>query len=1012
MTSSPGPFVHLRANPRLLVGREREQRLLREHLAGAIAGRGRLVLVGGEAGIGKSTLVAAAAQEATDLGVLVLGGACYDLTATPPYGPWRELAAGHRGEDGLPPLPAAFRDDEGIAEARGQGALFAQVRRFMAAVAAVRPAVVVLEDLHWSDPASLDLLRFVARELVADRVLLVGTYRADELTRHHPLYYLLPALVRETGADRIDLRRLDATAVRELIAGRYPLPESDAARLVAHLQARAEGNPFYVRELLRTLEDEAVLRPSGNAWILGDLDRAQVPLLLRQVVDGRVGRLGEEARDLLARAAVIGQEVPLDLWSAVSGRPEEHLLDVAERAVEAHLFEAAGDGASLRFTHALIREALYEGILPLRRRGWHRRAGEALATGQVTLGKAGTEPDPDAVAHHFQQAGDERAEAWLVRAGERAQRAYAWRTAAERLAAATELLVADPARARERGWLLYRVGRLLRFSDHARAHTFLAEAERVAAAVADPLLAAYALVDGGMVRCFGGDLRRGLAEMEAGVAALDALPTAPVAVDAPLTTWVAASVPDAVRGDAPPPTPGVNPRRGPLVMWLANGGRFAEARSMGETYLEQVATVPRPDDVVLGSVADTHHGLGIAYAALGQPDAARRALEQARAAHRAIDHHILVAMGAVQEWINVVAPYRTTQPAERRRVMAEAEAAWARAGEALATGGPPHFAYFGYPIGILLLEGTWADARELERAARADPTVFWSNVVAGLGVLARDQGLPELAWDLVRESLPEGPATEPGGTPYRPTVALQRLAAELALDAGDLGLARAWIEAHDRWLTWSEAVLGQAEALLLWARYHRRAGDTGAAWRQAEAALARAGTPPQPVARLAAHRLLGELATKAGRLANAERHLGESLALADACAAPFERALTLLALAELHAARDRREEALGLLAEGRAVCARLGAAPTLARVDALSATLAAAPAADGDAFGLSARERQVLRFVTEGLTDAEIGRQLAISPRTVGQHLRSVYNKLGVSSRAAATRLAVERRLI
>ena len=317
---------------------------------------------------------------------------------------------------------------------------------------------------------------------------------------------------------------------------------------------------------------------------------------------------------------------------------------------------------------------------------------------------------------------------------------------------------------------------------------------------------------------------------------------------------------------------------------------------------------------------------------------------------------------------------------------------------------------------LLLLEGIWVDARELERAARSSRsrTVFtWWRVIAGLGALARDQGMSTLAWELVREALPDGPTTEPGGTYFLSTLGLQRLAAELALDAGDLGLARAWIEAHDRWLTWGGTLLGQAEGRLLWARYHRLAGEPGLAREHAEEALARADAPAQPLARLAAQRCLGELATEEGRLADAEQHLGDALALAETCAAPFERARTLLAMAECRAANGDIGEARALLDEVRATCTPLGAAPTLARVDALATNLTSAPVAVADhPAGLSARELEVLRLVAEGLTDAEAAARLSISPRTVGQHLRSIYNKLGVSSRTAATRVAVEDRLL
>lgn len=310
---------------------------------------------------------------------------------------------------------------------------------------------------------------------------------------------------------------------------------------------------------------------------------------------------------------------------------------------------------------------------------------------------------------------------------------------------------------------------------------------------------------------------------------------------------------------------------------------------------------------------------------------------------------------------------------------------------------------------LLLLEGNWLEERDLGLPASLDR--IWRSVfLAGLGAMARHHGHADLVNALVREALPEGPETEPGGTFFRSAVGLQRVAAELAIDMGEADLARAWIEAYDRWLAWSGSVLGRSEGELLWARYYRLAGNAGLAEERAVKALALAVDPPQPLARLTACRFLGELATEAGHLADAERHLGEALVLANACAAPFERALILLALAELRFAGGAPGGARELLEQVRAICTPLGAAPALARANALEKRCKSVSAA-GRRSGLTVREVEVLRLVAEGLTDAEVAARLWISPRTVGQHLRSVYNKLGVSSRTSATRIAVDRNL-
>ncbi|HEU5422661.1 MAG TPA: AAA family ATPase, partial [Nitrolancea sp.] len=421
-----------RTLPRL-AGRDREQAVLRDRLSATLAGHGSLVLVGGEAGIGKTTLAEALCAEATSQGALVLVGHCYDLTETPPYGPWAEALAAVPRDAASPPTP----DLAGENQATGREALFAAVRDYLAARSTDQALVLLLEDLHWADPASLDLLRAVARGVTGVPLLCVATYRSDELTRRHPLYQLLPVLVREARATRLDVRPLDAASLR-LLVRHYRLPERDEARLTGYLVERAEGNPFFAGELLRTLEEEGALRPDGDAWHLGDLAAIGVPSLLRQVIDARLDRLSGDGRVLLAAGAIVGQEVSLALWQVTSGADDETLATVMEAAQAAHLLVPTADGA--RFAHALIREALYEGTLPLRRRAWHLRCAEALL--------AAPAPDPDAVAHHLQRAGDPRAAEWLVRAGLRARGAVAWLTAAERFAGAAALLAGDASRAR------------------------------------------------------------------------------------------------------------------------------------------------------------------------------------------------------------------------------------------------------------------------------------------------------------------------------------------------------------------------------------------------------------------------------------------------------------------------------------------------------------------------------------------------------------------------------------
>ena len=738
------------------------------------------------------------------------------------------------------------------------------------------------------------------------------------------------------------------------------------------------------------------------------MTRSRVPPLLQQVVDGRLARLGETVRDHLAVAAVIGQQVPLNVWQAASGLTEDELLLTIERTVEARLLDAGHDGAQVQFAHALVREALYEGILPPRRRVWHRRVADAL----VEMPAA----DPDAVAYHFAQSGDARAADWLVRAGERSQRAYAWLTASDRFAAAVALMEGDDARTRERGWLLYRVGRLLQNAGTIKGIAYLEEAERVALAIDDPVLAAYALFDRGEMTCFLLDADRGLVAMEAGVRAIEALPADHTDADPAVASWVAATL--APTDSAPHRTAaGVSPRtltsrRGELANWLSIVGRYAEARSVAEQYITEAESVARPDTLTLSGLGAARYALGAVEAAMGRPAEARAAYGRSRATYLEIGHYFMAALVSGTELRFAILPYSPGDIAARQSMAAQFAEDWTRAAGTMSTIQKTH----GAVLENLVLEGAWTEAEQVARtlvnSKESIPRTLAYIAGLVLAALARWRGETAEAWAFVGAGLPNGPATTPGGHRIWHAVALQRLAADLALDAGDLPAAVAWLDAHDRWLAWSESVQGRSEARLLWARYHRVAGDVDRARDAAGEALTEATAPRQPLALLATHRLLGEIEIGAERYETAEAHLTEALALAEACAAPFERALTLLAVAELRAESGKTAEAARLLAEVRAVAADLGAAPTLARVDALAFRLAAQPVPPPHGPRLSARELEVLGLVAAGRSNSEIAAALYLSPRTVTTHLTHVFAKIGAQGRADAVAWALRQGLL
>lgn len=250
-----------------MVGRTAERVLLREQLAATRSGHGNVVIIGGEAGIGKTTIARDLVAHARASDFLILVGHSHDLTGAPPYGPWLEI-----GQDYLhaptspemPPLPDALAS-QNLDKITSQSAFFADVAQFLHGIASIKPVVIVLEDVHWADPASLDLLRHVSVHVSHLPLLLVVTYRVDELTRQNPFYQHLPSLIHESEGLRLDLRRLGDADLSTLVTLHYALDDAARQQLVAYLARYAEGNPFFAMELLRALEEADAGASSGPA---------------------------------------------------------------------------------------------------------------------------------------------------------------------------------------------------------------------------------------------------------------------------------------------------------------------------------------------------------------------------------------------------------------------------------------------------------------------------------------------------------------------------------------------------------------------------------------------------------------------------------------------------------------------------------------------------------------------------------------------------------------------------
>jgi predicted ATPase len=295
--------------------------------------------------------------------------------------------------------------------------LFDAMTACLRSAAAARGLVVVLDDLHWADRASLLLLGFVAGELADTRLLLVGTYRDVEVDRRHPLSGTLAELFRTPATSYLALSGLDQGEVGRFIAGVAGI--DPAADLVAAVHDQTEGNPYFVGELVRLLAAEDRLEAGGLAG-------AGVPEGIRHVLGRRLNRLSDDANASLAAAPVQGRDFDLDVVARVAGLAPDEVLDALEEASDARLVaEVAGRPGRFRFAHALVRETLYEELPARERRRLHDRVGAAL----VELRGDQFESYLAELAHHFAQAARpgqaDQALAYARQAGDRAMRVLA-----------------------------------------------------------------------------------------------------------------------------------------------------------------------------------------------------------------------------------------------------------------------------------------------------------------------------------------------------------------------------------------------------------------------------------------------------------------------------------------------------------------------------------------------------------------------------------------------------------
>jgi class 3 adenylate cyclase/tetratricopeptide (TPR) repeat protein len=444
------------------VARGQERAKLLRAVERAREGAGSLVLIGGEAGVGKTRLVEEAAAEARRLGLRVLTGRCVDQQGAPPYLPTIEHieeAARQVSPEGLrqtlgenapeiaklmPELRVRYPDipePVSLPPDQERRYLLHGVAEFVERAARTTPLMLVYEDLQWADESTLLLIRLLAQRVAQVPVLAVGTYRDTDLKPGRPLAALLPELLRQRLVDEIRLGRFTEDGVAAVLAGRAG--STPPAKLVALVYAETEGNPFFVEEVFRHLHEAGKLLDDAGQW-RADVQIADddVPRSVSLVIGQRLERVSDDCRRILSIAAMAGKAFCADLLTAFQGVDEDDLLDVLEEATRATLIEDVSVDREARyaFVHEQIRQTLLSLLSTARRQRLHLRMADAL---EAVHGDAAGRHAPE-IAHHLYQAGaaapGERTARWLVRTAEHALDALAFEDALRDLDSARSVL--------------------------------------------------------------------------------------------------------------------------------------------------------------------------------------------------------------------------------------------------------------------------------------------------------------------------------------------------------------------------------------------------------------------------------------------------------------------------------------------------------------------------------------------------------------------------------------------
>ncbi|MFI7427271.1 AAA family ATPase [Micromonospora sp. NPDC049836] len=969
----------VRAASTVLVGRQRELAELRAALGRARAGEPVTVLVGGEAGVGKTRLLEEFRAHVAAAGARMLVGQCLELgEAGLPFAPFAAALREVLRRDGPAPfagyeaefarlLPELARVPAAAAPAglpvsdTPRGYLFDLVCELFGRIAAERPLVLVIEDLHWADRSTRDLIGFLVRAARAARLLLVCTYRTDELHRGHPLRPFLAELDRARGVERVELGRLDRDGTAAILAdliGAEPAP-----RAVDDVHERTQGNPFFIEELA------AAGDPVGCATL---------PETLRDLLLARVDRLPEPAQRVLRIAAAGGTRFAHQLLAEVAGLPELELEDALRAAVAAQLVVADPDG-DYEFRHALVREAVHDELLPGEHARLHARYAAAIEA-QPHLVAAGRAPAE--IAHHWYAAHDHpRALVAARAAASAAADRYAYAEQSRLLERVLELWELVPDAADRLAMDHLRVleetlAAAVTAGDYNRALTLTRAGLAEVDSAAEPLRAARLLYQRGRLLALLGKTD-GTAEVREGYRLAADTPDGPerVRLLADIAAHLVKIDPGqaaSIAAEAMAGAEAVGEETALLATRIAMLCRTARAPDLGLVELRRAEALARATGNASALVSALVHLSDVLYelgsyaesaeaAAGGVAEARRVGISRSTGAYLLSNRaEALIALGRWDEADEACAQAARIDPPGVSGLH------WLqlRAGLRLARAHPAADELTGRALAFLARPYLWPNLRLPLRELRIEAALAVADkveaVAAARAALADERlpGLPREGWSLLSATARAAALVADAG-----------LAAEVAEVAAALPARYPAERAH----------AAQIPAIL--------AGIDGTGGRVRAGEGAVAGT-----------RVAG-----AGAVLAAWR---AAVAAWRAAGPPYPLGRALLGLAEAAAAVGERDEVAAAVGETAEIAGRLGAVPLAEQAATLARRVGLRGGGRPGPDLLTSREQEVLRLVAEGHSNSRIAEQLFISPKTASVHVSRIIAKLDVGNRVEAAALA------